>query len=63
MNDEEATEFCARCKMEVGTGFRDDWVELLIKVGGYPITMQAKNVELVEGRDYGKTQGLAKDSI
>ena len=51
MNDAEAKEFCAICKLEVGMNFKEDWVELLVAVGKSLRRVQAKNVEMVEGRD------------
>jgi len=53
MGDAEAQEFCANCKLQVGLGFREDWVELVVAAGKYLRVLQASKVELLEGRDYG----------
>ena len=58
MSDAEAEEFCALAKMQVGINFRKDWVELLISTNLGLLEVQAKKVELLEGRDYGKSEGL-----
>ena len=58
MSEYEAVEFCATAKREVGLNYREDWVELLVTVGRGVLQLQARNVEILEGRDYGKTEGL-----
>ena len=58
MSEPEAYEFCAKCKLQVGLNFRDDWVELLVAIGRSLVRVQAKDVELLEGRDHGTWEGL-----
>lgn len=53
MNDHEAQEFSASCKLQVGLGFQTEWVELTVVVGKHLHVMQASKVELLEGRDHG----------
>lgn len=59
MSDAEAYEFCSVCKHQVGLGFREEWVELLVSVGKRMKKLQAGTVELLEGRDYDEKDGLA----
>lgn len=51
LRDHEVPDFCSRCKLDVGINFKDDWIELMVEIGNIIIKTQAKNVELVEGRD------------
>jgi hypothetical protein len=51
MSEYEANDFCARCKTDVGVNFREDWVQLLVKIGGRYEKVQAITVKLLEGRD------------
>lgn len=49
-NDFEAEEFCSKCKVEVGINFREDWVKLMVDIGGVSRPFQAIGVKLLEGR-------------
>jgi len=59
MTDAEAKEFSATCRLRVGQYFREDWVELLVAIGKTLVRVQAKDVELIEGRDHDENEGLA----
>jgi len=50
-NDYEAEEFCAACKAECGVDFKSIWVQLTVSIGRRLVSVQAKSVELLEGRD------------
>ncbi|MBN2258099.1 MAG: hypothetical protein JW704_09770 [Anaerolineaceae bacterium] len=54
-HDWEVEEFCAECKLVAGLDFKNDWVELLVVVGRETMKFQAKEVEVLEGRDYGQS--------
>ena len=51
MDDYEAREFSDKCSAEVGLGFVDDWVELIVSVGGRMRRMLGNQVTVLEGRD------------
>lgn len=51
LHDYEVPDFCAKCKLSVGFNFREDWVQLKIAIGKAIVIEQAKDVELLEGRD------------
>jgi len=51
MNDFEAREFSDRCRVEVGKNYKEDWVELLVAVGGMKRRCLGTQVTVLEGRD------------
>jgi len=51
MGEYEAREFSDKCKVEVGMGFVDDWVELIVSIGGRMRRMLGHQVTVLEGRD------------
>lgn len=53
-NDFDADAFCAECKAQVGINFREDWCEVVVSIGRERHTFQAKDIKLVESRDYGE---------
>lgn len=51
MADFEAREFSNRCRIEVGSGYIEDWVELLVVVGPMKRRVLGTQVTVLEGRD------------
>jgi len=53
MNDYEAKEFSDKCRVEAGNNFTEDWVEILVNVGGMKRRLLGKDVQVLEGRNDG----------
>lgn len=51
MSSAEAVEFTERCKVESGTNYKEDWVEVFVNVGGVVRRLIGSQVEVLEGRD------------
>jgi len=51
MNDYEAAEFSNRCKVEVGLNFKEDWVEVAVRVKGRVRRFLSKDIQILQGRD------------
>ena len=51
LSDYEAVEFTNKCRVESGLNYKEDWVELLVSVGGIVRRMIGHQVEVIDGRD------------
>lgn len=54
MGEWEAKEFSDRCRVESGLNYQEDWVEILVKVGGHYKRYLGHQIQVLESRYNGR---------